>query len=72
MVIDVPKGSKVHKCVDKLKAQGKGKSAYAIYQASTGQSYATGKPLKKTKNESVQTLTFEQRLDQALFGSPRR
>lgn len=46
----MPKGTKVHRC--KTKVQGQGKSvgaAIAICQKSTGQSYATGKALKKGK-----------------------
>ena len=45
----MPKGTKVHKCVEKVKKSGKGVNAYAVCQASTGQSFATGKPLKKKK-----------------------
>jgi hypothetical protein len=41
----MPKGTKVHRCVEKVKAKGKGDAAYAICQAATKQSYATGKPL---------------------------
>lgn len=43
----MPKNTKVHRCVEKLKKQGKGKEAYAICQKSTGQSYATGKKLRE-------------------------
>lgn len=42
----MPKGTKVAKCVDKVKKKG-GVNPYAVCQASTGQSYATGKKLKK-------------------------
>ena len=42
----MPKGSKVERCYDKLKSQGKGRAA-AICQKSTNQSLKTGKPLKK-------------------------
>lgn len=43
----MPKGTRVHRCYDKLKgSKGKG-SAAAICQASTGQGLATGKKLKK-------------------------
>lgn len=46
----MPKGTKVHRCVRKLKKQGKSKSsAIAICQDSTKQSYRTGKKLKKSK-----------------------
>ena len=50
----MPKGTRVHKCVAKVKARNKaGKSkanAYAVCQASTGQSYKTGKKLRKRKS----------------------
>lgn len=39
-----PAGTKVHRCVEKVKAKGGG-NPYAICQASTGQSYKTGKKL---------------------------
>ena len=42
----MPKGTRVHKCVDKVKASGSAVNAYAVCQKSTGQSYATGKKLK--------------------------
>ena len=40
----MPKGTKVHKCVEDM-ANKKGVNKYAVCQASTKQSYATGKPL---------------------------
>ena len=43
----MPQGTRVARCVNKVKAKGSGVNAYAVCQASTGQSYATGKPLKK-------------------------
>lgn len=44
----MPKGTKVHSCVQKVKQQrGSSVNAYAVCQASTGQSYKTGKPLGK-------------------------
>ncbi len=46
----MPKGTRVEKCVNKLKAQGrKGVNPYAVCQASTKQSLATGKKLKGKK-----------------------
>lgn len=43
----MPKGTKVAKCVAKVKASGKkGVNPYAVCQASTKQSYKTGKKLK--------------------------
>ena len=44
----MPKGTRVHRCVEKVKAKG-GVNPYAVCQESTGQSYKTGKPLKKKK-----------------------
>jgi len=41
----MPKGTKVHRCVTSLKKSGSS-NPYAVCQASTGQSYATGKKLK--------------------------
>ena len=46
----MPKGTKVARCVEKVK-KTKGPLAYAICQKSTGQSYATGKKLKKGKKK---------------------
>lgn len=40
----MPKGTKVHSCVQKVQARGKSeKSAIRICQASTGQNLKTGK-----------------------------
>lgn len=41
----MPKGTKVHRCYEKLKGKGKGRAA-AICQKSTGQSLKTGKRSK--------------------------
>jgi len=46
----MPKNTRVHRCVDKLKAKGGKGNPYAICQASTHQSFATGKPLGKKKS----------------------
>lgn len=43
----MPKGTKVHSCVQAMKKKGKGFNPYAVCQASTQQSYKTGKSLKK-------------------------
>ena len=44
----MPKGSKVHRCKEKLVGRGKPVGpAIAICQKATGQPYATGKPLRK-------------------------
>lgn len=47
----MPKGTKVAKCVEKVKKSGSKVNAYAVCQKATGQSYATGKklPAKKKK-----------------------
>ena len=42
----MPKGTKVHSCVEKMKKKGGGANPYAVCQAATGQSYATGKKLR--------------------------
>lgn len=47
----MPKGTRVHRCVQKVKARGGGVNPYAVCQASTGQSYATGKKLKGGKKK---------------------
>ena len=44
----MPKGTRVHRCVTKLKAKGD-PNPYGKCQASTGQNYKTGKPLKSKK-----------------------
>lgn len=52
----MPEGTKVARCVAKVKAKGGGVNPYAVCQASTGQSYATGKPLKNKENNHVKLL----------------
>lgn len=47
---DMPKGTRVHRCVEKLKKR-KGVNPYAVCQAATGQSYMTGKPIRKKKKK---------------------
>ncbi len=42
----MPKGTKVHKCVEKVKAKGGSVNPYAVCQKATGQSFKTGKKLK--------------------------
>lgn len=44
----MPKGTKVYKCVEKLKPK-MGSKAYPICQKSTGQNYKTGKPLRRKR-----------------------
>ena len=43
----MPKGTRVHRCVNKLKKKGTYSRAIAICQKATKQSYMTGKTLKK-------------------------
>jgi len=43
----MPKGTKVHRCVTSVKRSSSGVNPYAVCQAATGQSYATGKSIKK-------------------------
>ena len=45
----MPAGTKVHRCVQHVKAKGSKVNPYAVCQKSTGQSYATGKSLKHPK-----------------------
>jgi len=45
----MPKGTKVSRCVEKVKRSSRGVNPYAVCQASTGQSYATGKKLRRKK-----------------------
>lgn len=47
----MPAGTKVAKCVKAIKRKGGKVNPYAVCQASTGQSYATGKKLKKRKEK---------------------
>lgn len=44
----MPKNTRVSDCVDEVKKEG-GVNPYAVCQAATGQSYATGKPIKRVK-----------------------
>ena len=41
----MPKGTRVHRCVDEVKRKGSSVNPYAVCQKSTGQSFKTGKPL---------------------------
>jgi hypothetical protein len=48
----MPKGTKVHRCVDLLVSKGVEKGrAIATCQKSTNQSFKTGKPLRKKKGK---------------------
>ena len=48
----MPEGTRVHRCVHKhgAKMRARGVNPYAACTASTGQSYATGKPIRKGRN----------------------
>lgn len=48
-VNQMPKGTRVAKCVEAVKGKGNEVNPYAVCQKSTGQSYRTGKKLKKKK-----------------------
>ncbi len=41
----MPKGTRVARCVEQVKRKGGHVNPYAVCQASTHQSYATGKPI---------------------------
>ncbi len=47
----MPKGTKVHRLVKKLKRKKNVKNPYAIAQAVTGQSYKTGKRSRKRSSK---------------------
>lgn len=48
----MPEGTKVARCVAKVKKKGVG-NPYAICQSATGQSYKTGKKLKTRKGQDT-------------------
>lgn len=43
----MPEGTRVARCVKKVKTKGGRVNPYAVCQSSTGQSYKTGQPLRK-------------------------
>ena len=47
----MPAGTRVHRCVRKVKAKGKARNPYAVCQKATGQSYKTGKKLTKRRKK---------------------
>ena len=49
----MPKSTKVARCVGKLKARDGKANPYAVCQASTGQSYRTGKPFGKAQHRAT-------------------
>jgi hypothetical protein len=53
----MPEGTRVHNCVDEVKAKGGNVNPYAVCQASTGQNFHTGKAL------------HEERIDMASHGN---
>ena len=54
----MPKSTRVSRCVEKLKKEGDDKyNPYAVCQASTKQSYKTGKPLKKKGKKKMKSKT---------------
>lgn len=57
----MPEGTRVARCVSKVKAKGGGVNPYAVCQHSTGQSYATGKSLKKKKKKKESIGDFMKR-----------
>lgn len=67
----MPKGTRVDRCFQKLKKQGKSESsAAAICQASTGQSLATGKSKRKEDGKPVgspKSEGFQELLRKALY-----
>lgn len=48
----MPKNSKVGRCVEEVKKKGGPYNPIAVCQASTGQSYRTGKPIKGVKGKA--------------------
>jgi hypothetical protein len=54
----MPKGTRVSRCVEKVKKSGRGVNPYAVCQASTKQSYATGKPIKEKKMNYLDRLSL--------------
>ena len=52
----MPKGTRVSRCVERVKRSGRNVNPYAVCQASTGQSYATGKPIKEKKMNYLDRL----------------
>jgi len=49
----MPKGTRVAKCVEKVKKKGGDVNPYAVCQAATGQAYATGKTKRKSDKKPV-------------------
>jgi len=60
----MPEGTRVHRCVEKVKRKGGNVNPYAVCQASTHQSFATGK--SRTKEGKRVGETFRDKLDDAL------
>jgi hypothetical protein len=47
----MPAGTRVHKCVEEVKAKGSSANPYAVCQPSTGQNYHSGKKIKHSREE---------------------
>ena len=64
----MPKNTKIHRCVDDVKAKDKkGVNPYAVCQASTGQSFASGKKKRKDgKAIDSPKESFEQKIHRIL------
>jgi hypothetical protein len=60
----MPVGTRVHRCVEKVKRKGGKVNPYAVCQAATGQSFATGK--SRTKEGKRVGETFRDKLAHAL------
>ena len=75
----MPTNTKVHRCVESVKRSGKNGNPYAICQAATGQSYATGEKLSHFEGASPHASWLEAHyashglgaIPQAVGGSPR-
>lgn len=79
----MPKNTRVHRCVEKLKNKSGVNNPYAVCQASTGQSFATGKSTRKSDHKkigspkseskmqlpSIQVMSIAAKGDQSLFES---
>lgn len=65
----MPEGTRVARCVEELKERGGVESPYAVCQSATGQSYATGKPIKSVddepEDENVKTKAADDQLPDA-------
>lgn len=51
----MPRGTKVHNCVQDFKRKGKKGNAYAICQAATGQKYHDGSSIEGFRKKQVKS-----------------